>query len=256
MGRLIKFELIKMFKQISFYICGGCILLFSVLSVCIGIFTKNVFGDLVSLFGEMPSGYKYTVSAINSCNYTVILAIVICIGICVDYSRKTFKNIWARGFTRTQVFIAKEVSAVVAALIYGISSMLVSFALSSIVFGVGNNWDGITFVALLMQLVICVAFASVFVSIAFFVKNLAAALVISILGVSLVSLGATIIELIGSFYEVDIQVKQFLLTENLTRLSSYYTITVDNICMSFLCSVGFIATFMVCAWLKLRKDEL
>lgn len=256
MGRLIRFELIKMFKQISFYICGGCIMLFSVLSVCIGIFTKNLLGDMVGLFGDMPSGYKYTVAAMNSCNYTVILAIVICIGICVDYSRKTFKNIWARGYTRTEVFLAKEISAVLAALVYGLLSMVLSFIVGTLAFGVGDGWDGLTFLSLLMQLVIGIAFASVFVSVAFFVKNLAAALVINILGVSLISLGATIIELIGDFYDVDIEVKKYLLTTNLTNLSSYSSMSMENVCMAFLCSVGFIVSFMFLAWLKLRKDEL
>lgn len=266
MGRLIRFELIKMFRQVSFYVCGGCIIAFSILSVSFEIWSQNVLGVLMDAIGQKPTALRFALSAVESSKFTIIIAIVVCIGICVDYSRKTFKNVWARGFTRSQVFVAKMISAISASVVYTLVAIISSVLSAGIAFGMGKDWDGQVVLALLLQIYICIAYTLVFVSVAFFVKNLAGALVICIVGDGLVSLGATLAQLIIdiknfanhplSYDGASFNIKRFILSENLSNMSAISTISTENFCTAFLVSTVYIVTFVFLAWLKLRKDEL
>lgn len=256
MNRLVKFELIKLFHSVSFYICGVMAIFMGLMSVgAMLLYDTFMYGNVVSLTRLGYSGLRIMFTMISVSDFPLLIGIIISIGICIEYSGKTFKNVWARGFSRTSVFAAKAIAYSIAALCYGAVLMLIGFIFGTIFWGVGQGQFLTTLLTILVELLACIAYALLFVMVAFAVKKTALAVVIAVACPSLISLGATIIDYILEAKKINFSVGTYLLTTNLSYLS------VPNpearyLAMTFLVSIGYIATALVFGVLSMRKDEI
>ena len=102
MNNLIKFEFRKLFKSKSFYIC---------LLICIGLvllsgLTTKIMVESREVI-DLPSKYSMLQGAVSFGNITLISAIYTALFVCEDESSNTLKNIYAKGYTRGNVFISK-----------------------------------------------------------------------------------------------------------------------------------------------------
>ncbi|MDO5521778.1 MAG: ABC transporter permease [bacterium] len=132
MVKLIRFELRKLMQQKSFYICMAMSLLF--LSINFTVSQKlSTFMNVQSL-----TGLDAIQSTIGSLSYTLILSICIALFITDDYAGGTIKNIFSKGYSRTQVFFAKYIVSLFGTLLFTLVCTLFSFAIGSFLGGVGN----------------------------------------------------------------------------------------------------------------------
>ena len=136
MGNMLKFECRRLFKKPSFYVCLGLCAVFTILTIMV---SRANFNDMLKYYsssvGDEYSYYslenmKETFAknfsphmlALNNTGISMmstIMAIFMGIFVCEDRVRGTIKNIYARGYSRTDVFLAKFiVASVTAALIF------------------------------------------------------------------------------------------------------------------------------------------
>lgn len=167
MKKLIKFEFRKLFKSKSFFIC---------LVVCLGLVLLGGLTTKVLLEnseGEIatPTALSMLKGAIGSANVVLISGIFVALFVCEDDTSGTIKNIYARGYSRRDVFISKYLVSLVSILIFTFSSMLLSFlfglATWSSELKIPNNY----FITMLAQIVMMIAYHAVFFTISSKVRS-------------------------------------------------------------------------------------
>ena len=136
MGNMLKFECRRLFKKPSFYVCLGLCAVFTILTIAV---SRANFNDMLKYYSSsIGDEYSYyslenmketfaknfspDMLALNNTGISMmstIMAIFMGIFVCEDRVRGTIKNIYARGYSRTDVFLAKFiVASVTAALIF------------------------------------------------------------------------------------------------------------------------------------------
>ena len=140
MGNMLKFECRRLFKKPSFYVCLGLCAVFTILTIVV---SRANFNDMLKYYGSssyyplenmketFAENFSPDMLALNNTGISMmstitgismmstIMAIFMGIFVCEDRVRGTIKNIYARGYSRTDVFLAKFiVASVTAALIF------------------------------------------------------------------------------------------------------------------------------------------
>lgn len=153
MAKLLSFEFRKLFRQKSFYICLGIALFMGV--VTLRTFSKNSFSSydvLVSL-----------VKAYGNCSLTMLFGIFAAIYVCDDYSAGTIRNIVTRGYTRTNIYLAKLITLCFAAVIMLLTCWIVSAFAGVAFFGSGTSAFSASFIeSMAAQFMLFMAYACVF----------------------------------------------------------------------------------------------
>lgn len=189
MKNLLAFELFKMRKRKSMYICTGVMLGMFLLNLFTGYAMMRIMSEDMAVIMGMPTTMNSSMlMAINFSSFMQVAGIFTAIYVCEDYGQKTIKNVYSRGFSRTGVYFSKLLMC----LIYAVASFLivVSFALlfGGAIFGFKAEGERVA-VLMLGQLSVCIASVSFAFAISFMVKKLGAAIPIVIfvpVGVALV----------------------------------------------------------------------
>ena len=103
MKNLLKLEFRKLKTRKSFYIC---------IAVMVGMFAISTFtinGLINPDFSEDLglSGINSLIGALSSSSFTMISGIFVALFVCEDYTSQTVKNIYAKGYSRTKVYLSK-----------------------------------------------------------------------------------------------------------------------------------------------------
>ena len=126
MGNMLKFECRRLFKKPSFYVCLGLCAAFIILNIVVMRIAFNEtlryydsMSNFKERFAENFSPHMLVLENAGVSMMSTIMAIFMGIFVCEDRVRGTIKNIYARGYSRTDVFLAKFiVASVTAALIF------------------------------------------------------------------------------------------------------------------------------------------
>ncbi len=93
MKKLLKFELYKLKKTKSLYICSAIILALLLFSLLIRLILTKTWGEELM---EKPSAVGSMLSSINSSDFILVVGIFIALYVCSDFSQHTIKNIFSR----------------------------------------------------------------------------------------------------------------------------------------------------------------
>lgn len=203
MGKLLKFEFRKITRQKSFYICFGIALLILALSAVILKAAVNEAGST-----EVFSPVSFSLTALTSSSFTLVLGIFVALYCCADYSDNTLKNIYSRGYTRAQVYFAKYLVSLLLSL-----AVAILFFLWAFIFGkkFGNTEEAVTqefIISVVCQLVIVAGYHAVYFSLAMIIGKVGGSVAVNLVGPMLV---ITVLTLLTSLLKI----------ENLT-LNSYW----------------------------------
>lgn len=154
MKNLLKLELRKMRKQKSFYICTIIIVGLLFLSVKTAeVLTQNP--EIANQFSA--SGIDIVLGALNSSSFLMIAGIFVALCVCDDYEQQTVKNIYARGYSRKQVYLSKLISVWIGTTIMFAITTLCAFLFSKSYFE-ASDFQNIRFVGILaVQYAACMA---------------------------------------------------------------------------------------------------
>ncbi|MDE7379504.1 MAG: ABC transporter permease [Clostridia bacterium] len=255
MKKLLHFELFKLRKQKSLYICSAVVLGLLLLLVLAQYILIQSFGG-----GETSlSAVDIIITAVSASDFSLIVSIFIVLYVCGDYSQKTIKNIYSRGFSRTKVYFAKFIICMAYVVIMYIITELFALILGSAFFGFKAQGDNI-FWLLLGQLFVCLAYASFAFGICNMVKRTGIAFTIVLLApvaltVLLSVLDAIIIVSLENFDENAFKCVNLWFDGMLTILSDT-TSKVRDIVLSSILPVVYGALFIGGGYLVNRNTEV
>jgi ABC-type transport system involved in multi-copper enzyme maturation permease subunit len=136
MKNLLKLEFVKLKRRKSFYICTlimlGLIIISNLTIKAFLSLLPDVIGDITS------SGIDSLVSGLSNSSFTLITSIFVILFVCEDYTNQAIKNIYAKGYSRTNVFLSKIISVVISTTIMFLIVEIASFISGTLFFGIGK----------------------------------------------------------------------------------------------------------------------
>lgn len=236
MKKLFRFELHKLFRMKSLYICMAVIAGIMFISALAINVVSGLPGNELKAAGLTVSGTSndaelnsiyFLTSAISGCNIGIFLAITVALFVCLDYTSGAMKTIVAKGFSRTKIFIAKYIVALIIGILFSIIAMLTGFGFGGVFFSFTGNGNMSIIINLLLQTLTVLADTSAYFFLAICFKKLGASIAIGVIAPSVISLLLNLIDLlIGS--------EDF-------RASAYWTST----CLSSLLNVSVMPETMI-----------
>lgn len=247
MKNLLKFELHKLFKQKSFYICTIIMLVLSFFSILL----NKSLANNSELNMTMPTVMSSLLTAVNSSNFTMICGIFIALFVCTDYDQQTIKNVYSRGFSRSKVYFAKYIVCFFSTLIMFATMLIFTYGISKSTFDGGKETGN--YVGLLSgQFFFCIAYSSFVFAVSLIIKKVGVSIALAILGPSLIG---TVINLLDAFLKIDdFKINSYWLNSFISDLTSLAT---DNtrliICTIF--SILYAVAFIIIGYFISKKQE-
>ncbi len=254
MKDLLKFEFRKLLKQRSFYVCliiavAGVFLAALLEKLSTKIFEVEIDGE--SILPEL-SFNAFFLSAARAGNFSILAAVFIGIVANEDFERRTIKNVYAKGYSRTQVYFSK--------LIYCVTCTTIIFfacACSAALFGaifIGTTDFEIKVIWLMLsQYVAALAEITFYFLLASMFKRIAPTIAIGIVGTGIISLVLGLISLalnINGFSLPEYWFSTFL--SSLSELN----VKTERIVTCLIASAAYIAAFTGLGLLCNRKNEV
>ena len=193
MKNLLLFELHKLKKQKSLYICSAVIVALLFLMTLANFILDKYLSDLLGT--QAPTAVQTVLTSINASDFTLVVSIFIVLYVCGDFGQKTIKNIYSRGFSRTEVYFTKYIICVVYVIIMYAITELFALAIGSAFFGFKPQ-EGHIFWSLFGQLLVCIAYASFVFAVANMIKRMGIALAVVILAPAALTVIMTVIDVI------------------------------------------------------------
>lgn len=205
MGKLLRFEFRKLFRMKSFYICLGVL----VAIVFIGVWSTYMLDAMTRSMTDMmeKEGVTFDIAAsfrrnslyflltgIANSNFEILMAIVISLFVCADYSCGAMKTVVARGYKRSDIVISKFLTAMVISVIYSLTAMLVGFLCGGLFFGFGGEFKTAMIGTLLLQLLITCASTAFFFCLSSLLKKTGGTIAICIVSPLVLSLVLTLVD--------------------------------------------------------------
>lgn len=185
MNKLVNFELRKLRKTKSFY---KCLIISSVLAVLNALILKSA----ADTTGELYAAGSYILKYTSSGMLTLIIGIFTAIFVTEDFSGGTIKNIYAKGYSRKVVYIAKYIASTISALIFLSTTLLTCIIISNALFK-GPAIENKTYLSsILLQMLLIIAYNSIFFIISITIGKLGSSIAFTIVGPSIVSLMLTL----------------------------------------------------------------
>ena len=172
MRKLIKYELHKLFRQRSFYICGSVIILLPLIFLLITRFASGFSHAEIT-------GWDGATSAMSNGNFIMIMGIFISLYICEDFDQGILKNIFSKGYSRGRVYAAKYFITLFAAGLIFLADMLVSFIVATVFWGTGSMGDSLE--TILCQGIVIVCYHAFFSALSFIIGKTGGSITLGII---------------------------------------------------------------------------
>ena len=207
MINLLKFEFYKLARAKSFYIFLGAALFSTFLSALVlyvayfiskDALEETIEGfEVVNAMVNASSGTEISITVLSYANFTTLFGLFTAIFICDDFSQKTIKNVYSRGFTRTQVFFAKIIAIAAAMLVAYLVVVTFGFLVGLLLFGEAGEFQGV--VIYFEQFLYILAFMAFVAFVTFTFKKIAVSILFALIVPSVFATILTIIDMsIGS----------------------------------------------------------
>lgn len=160
MNRLMKFEYRKLVRRKSTYICFGLTLFMLVVYALI----EKSFSEGSFFFPEgiLISGSSCALNAIENGMLSALGGIFVAIYAAEDYSNDTFKNIYAKGYSREQVYLSKYFATLIIMAVCALILILTGFCLGEALKNDESVINSDFILCLLLQLLTVLAYHSVY----------------------------------------------------------------------------------------------
>lgn len=241
MSKLLKFEFRNMARQKILYIIVAAMLI------------------LLSLMNNTPAGrleYYHSigygiedmiVGALSSCYFSSFMAAIVAFIVCRDYEQNVMKNIYAKGYTHTQVYTTKFLYTMIVTGVVCLLTILVGIVEAVMVFGPGK-----TDIALIMiaQFVAMLAYSAFGYMVCQFLKKTGFSIILLLL---VPPLGGLLLDQIDYLIPFNFSFGDLWISQIMAYIHSG-TITDREIALSFITSFAYIVGCFF-AGLKFSKSR-
>jgi len=278
MKNLISFEMRKLFRARVLYICAGVLVLVVLLFAGINKLQQVVIeeaytgipaGDgtiAINTGDDMPqelaaimgmassySGLSTLLDALTNVYIIIVFAVFVAVFFCGDYGNGAIKNVFTKGYTRTQVFFSKYMVCLAVSLCYALLVMLTGFLAGLFMWGAGEGWSGKVALLILLQLLAIAGYNALFCFMAVLCKRVGAAMGAGMALTILLPLVLTLIELLAD--KSGLKLSRYWLSGCITA-ASYVRVASANLIRSAVCSGLYCALFTLFGWLIHQKREV
>lgn len=172
MKSLFRFELRKLLRQKSYYVCLGIILLTVVISVTVLKIMSFSDSEIAEFIQKLHNGFSECVNARLNVAFELVMSFFIAYNICGDFDQSIIKGVYSRGYSRRQYYLTKLCLVLIATIISFFTLIIFTFILYSIMFGVGKP-DSIWLIirSILLQLLYVVTSTIMVVMLCFVFKK-------------------------------------------------------------------------------------
>lgn len=248
MNNLIKFEFRKLFKSKSFYIC---------LLICIGLVLLSGLTTKIMVESreaiDLPSKYSMLQGAVSFGNITLISAIYTALFACEDESSNTLKNIYAKGYTRGNVFISKFIVSLLSILIFTFTCMIVAYFFGKTTWSNSFIYIDNLAIDILAQVLLVIAYHSLFFIISFTNGKIGLSIALNIVGPILISMVLTMID---AFLKLDnFKISSYWIDSLLSYLGQT-TLTNQNILVAIVMGIIYFFVFITIGFILNKKKEI
>lgn len=272
MKQLLRFEFHKLFRAKVLYIAVAAIILIALILIGTDKLTEMSFeamgitvnepgddalsqemGSFIGFGFASSTGLSRMLSILSNIYIFVIFGAFTAVYVCGDFGNATIKNIFTKGYSRTEVYFAKYIVCLIVSVAYALIAYLAAFILGSIFWSSGKNWEPKVILLLIIQLLAVAAFNAFFCFIAAWMKRVGSALALSIaipIGLPLI---LSVIDLIIN--NENIQISKYWLG-GAVRLVDNVSAPAGDIVLSCVLSLFYLAVFTVLGWLFARKREV
>lgn len=260
MDNTIKFELRKLFRQKTFYVCGAVVLIAEILNVLMLFFVEKIsaseiLGDLTAVAPVSHyEGCKFLLMGAGFSQINIIFPIFITLFVCNDFSEGTIKNVLSRGISRGQVFFSKLTAVYIASVIFVLAGTFMAVIMGTCIWGFGDSFE-LSFLSNLgVQFLLVLAYATVDAFFAFFFGKKAASLAV---GIALSTVATLVFTLLDVFLgeKIGFEFSTLLVTGSITAISNVNVEAMD-LCRAFITAIVYIGVLGGAGWLVFSKKEV
>ena len=172
MKKLLNFEFRKLVRQKSFYVCNIILLGLIFLSA---LMSKAIFDNIENVENveqTLPTASNMLQSSLTGGNLPLIIGIFVALFTCEDYTDGIIKNIYAKGYSRIEVYFSKLIAVCIFSAVACLVSIVVSFASGLVLFDIGSGMDAHAVLVLATQVfVIVFGYTTMFFTISTILKK-------------------------------------------------------------------------------------
>ncbi len=247
MSKLFKFELRKLFKTKSLYICTAIAVLISFIIIIVSKISANNPDTVV----QATTVKQVVISAISSSMFAMISSIFVSLFACTDYDQQTIKNIYAKGYSSDLVYLAKYLVTLIGIALMFVVTLLLNFLLALFLLDKGTE-SGNIFGLLTCQLLYVLIYATLVFAISIMIRKVGISIATSIAAPILLTLIITLIE--AGLRLNDKQISKYWFENFLSDFSSFET-KASRLWTCVGLSLAYGAAFFACGFLVNRKRD-
>lgn len=259
MGNLLRYNLRKLSREKSFYITLGINLALIMLSVLVMVvryhmYTSDLERDYVeSVLRPMLHGTNFFLSSPAQNMFLMLTGIFVAITVCSDFSQRTIRNMYARGYSRLSCYVAKVLTVVIALTVAYAVSMLVSFAATQLFIGDIDGDFGKIAAVIGLQYLTVLASGMFILMLSMLMRKTGGAVASAVLAPNVISLVLLLINEIPALEKTVLA--EYWLDTFLQSLSTD-AVTTERMLWILGLSLGYIAVFFLIGLLPIRKVEV
>jgi ABC-2 type transport system permease protein len=243
MSKILKFEIYKLFRQKSFYICTAI----TAALIFISALSNNVISKAAGL---KITGWEFTAKAPSNAQLQLIIAIFTTLFICEDFDQNTLKNIISKGYGRDIIYIGKYITSLISLFIMYAVDIIISFCMGTALWGSGKS--DVYLKIIFTQLLVLIGYHAFYYAIAFVLGKTGSSIAVSIVGPMMVNLVLALLDnllKLGDFKFSKYWLDQFMTTATDTTASR------GNLTLALIFTLIYTIVFLVVGFVINRKKQ-
>lgn len=246
MKRLLRLEFRKVSRQIGFYICLATTLLLMFLGTRVELFAIELLAG-IPLMGQ-DVGTSIMLGAIDTSFFCTAAGIFVALFVCSDYSQHTIKGILARGYTRTQVFFSKLITAWTGATVMYLVVLIASFFMAIAYLDEGFTNFGKLLGVLGVQYIVNMTYVAIYFSVGIMFGGLGATIPVGLFA-------PFVIRIILAVFGRGLSLEKYWISMFSTELE-YLDVSVERMVTCLLLSLLYTVVFLGVGWFVHQKKEI
>lgn len=248
MTNLFRLQFRRLFKSKSFYI----LLAISVLAIIISISSIKAISSFYPDITEPTNGLTELKKGFGNGMLSIILGIMVSLFVCEDFMQETIKNIYAKGYSRKDVYIVDYVVTLVETCIIVFLDDIVSLGFGSAFFGLGTAGSNY-FLSILATFFMALVYHSIFFATAISIRRNGGSIAICIIGPLVIELILLFIDSL-IFKGKNTNASTYWIDGRLTILGAY-NVELIEIGITFLVGALYIMAAIFISYLINEKKE-
>lgn len=190
--------------------------------------------------------------SLSGASFIMILGIFTALYVCDDYTNDTLKNIYAKGYSRQNVYLSKYIMSILVAIVMSLITIAITLILCSIN-GAIIDLDFSIMKSIFPQIILVVAYQSIYFGVAMIFGHVGGSIAFNLIGPSLV---ITTLTLITSILKIEsFNISSFWLESSFNSLTVYNPAN-DIVTKGIIMGIVYAAIFCVSGLFLTKKKEI